>query len=173
MALPKWVTPNRQNALVSIFVKSRGFCIFGHPNCAIPAHYYEVYIENLIKDWIADDRAQASALWEAERKALHRTADRQYPLHGQFSGVSKDIFLDNQPIYYLMGLGISGLTFRPFAKVRIASSYVNLYIDLGDTLHKVSKSKRRKAIRYGKPLPQEVERDIAQAIRLAVRHYRS
>lgn len=171
MALPKWATLDRQTQLVSIFLRSRGFCVFGHHPCAIPEHHYEVYIEGLIGDWKAEDKATLSALWLEERKLLHSLAERRYPLRGQFSNIAKDIYFANQPLFYLLGLGISGLTFTPFAKVRIASSYVNLYIDLGDRLRSVSKNKRRKAIRYGKALPLELQREVEQVIRLAVKHY--
>ncbi|GAH62103.1 unnamed protein product, partial [marine sediment metagenome] len=57
------------------------------------------------------------------------------------------------------------------AKIRVSSSYVRLYVDLEDTLRSVSKSKRRKAIRYGKPLPHEVEARISSVVRKAVEHY--
>jgi hypothetical protein len=92
-------------------------------------------------------------------------------LRGQFSSIAKDIFFANQPLFYLLGYGISGLTYKPFARVRLASSYVHLFVDLGDTLKTISKVKRRKAIRYGKALPLEVQQEVEQVIRLAVRHY--
>jgi len=171
MAYPKWATPSRQNHLVSIFLRSRGFCVYGHPHCLIPEHHYEIYIEGLIGDWKADDKSQLSADWLEELKRLHSLAERRYPLRGQFSSIAKDIFFSQQPLYYLVGLGISGLTYKPFAKVRLASSYVNLFVDLGDTLKGVSKTKRRKAIRYGTPLPLEKQREVEQVCRLAVRHY--
>jgi len=168
---PQWATPDRQLHLVGLFLDSKGFCVFGHKLCPIPEHHYEVYIECLIADWKADDRLQRQAEWEAERWQMHRVGERRYPLHGQFSAVSKDIFFAEQPLYYLAGLGISGLTFKPFAKIRLSSSFVNLYISLGDTLKGLSKSKRRKAIRYGKPLPYDIDREIVNICRLAVRHY--
>ena len=168
---PKWVTPDRQTHLVRLFLDSKGFCVFGHKLCLIPEHHYEVFIECLIDDWKADDRSQAQAEWEAERRQLHRVGERQYPIHGQFSAVSKDIFFAEQPLYYLAGLGISGLIFKPFAKIRLSSSFVALYINLGDTLKGLSKSQRRKAIRYGKPLPYQIEQEVAKICRLAVRHY--
>ena len=171
MAQPKWATPSRQTQLVSIFLRSRGFCVFGHPHCLIPEHYYEVYIEGLIADWQADDRQQDTADWQEERKRLHSLAERRYPLRGQFSSIAKDIFFARQPLFYLLGMGISGLTFKPFARIRLASSYVHLFVDLGDTLKGVSKSKRRKAIRYGKPLTVELQGEIEQVCRLAVTHY--
>jgi hypothetical protein len=163
---PKWATPDRQSCLVRLFVRSRGFCVFGHKNCLIPEHHYEVFAEVLIKEWVADDRIQRQAEWQAEQRLLHLTNDRRYPLNGQFSGVGKDIFYSSQPQYYLIGLGMSGLTFKPFVKIRLASSYMNLHIDLGDSLRDQSKNKRRKAIRYGK-----VTDTIQARIREAVRHY--
>jgi hypothetical protein len=171
MATPKWATPTRQAHLVSIFLRSRGFCVFGHPQCSIPEHYYEVYIEGLIDDWQADDRQQDTAEWQEERKRLHSLAERHYPLRGQFSSIAKDIFFANQPLFYLLGYGISGLTFKPFARVRLASSFVHLYVDLGDSLKDMSKNRRRKAIRYGKALPLDKQREVERACRLAVKHY--
>lgn len=171
MAQPKWATPSRQTQLVAIFLRSRGFCVFGHTACGIPAHYYEIYIEGLIADWKTDDRIQREADWLEESKRLHSLAESRYPLRGQFSAISKDIFYARQPMFYLLGLGISGLTFTPFAKVRLSSSYVNLYVDLRDTLSKVSKAKRRKAVRYGKPLPLELQGEIQQVCKLAIEHY--
>ncbi|MBI2851288.1 MAG: hypothetical protein HYX80_09690 [Chloroflexi bacterium] len=163
---PKWATPDRQSALVRIFTISRGFCVFGHKDCLIPEHHYELFAEVLIKDWIADDKAEKAAEWQFEREALHRTNDRRYPLEGQFSGVGKDVFYSSQPQYYLVGLGMSGLTLTPFAKVRLASSFIALHIDLGDSLKGISKNKRRKAIRYGR-----VTDTIRTRVREAVRHY--
>ena len=171
MAYPKWVLPSRQAHLVSIFLRSRGFCVFGHHPCSIPAHFYDLYIEGLIADWRADDRERDTADWREERKRLHSLAERRFPIRGQFNNISRDIYFANQPLFYLLGLGVSGLTYKPFAKVRLASSFVAIYVDLGNTLKRVSKSKRRKAIRYGNALPLETQREVEQVCRLAVRHY--
>ncbi|MBA7470258.1 hypothetical protein ES707_05546 [subsurface metagenome] len=168
---PRWVTPDRQDHLVKLFVRSRGFCVYGHTDCLIPEHYYEFFIEDLIADWKADDRAQDSADWQAERKRIHSLAERQYPLRGAFSAVSKEIFFADQPQYYVVGIGISGLTFKPFVLLRLASSYICLYVDTGDRLKGLSKSRRRKAIRYGKPLPLEYQKELSSLCRLAVKHY--
>ncbi len=167
---PKWATPTRQTCLVKVFVRSRGFCVFGHPKCLIPEHHYELYIEALIADWIAGDRTQSLAEWQAEYKARHSTNDRRYPLHGQFSGVSQDVFFDKQPAFFIEGLGVSGLTYKPFAKLRLASSFMRLHVDLADTLKPVSKNKKRKALRYGK-IPNELQDKIHNACWLAVKHY--
>jgi hypothetical protein len=168
---PKWVTPDRQTLLVRLFVVSKGFCVYGHKGCLIPEHHYELYIERVIGNWLADDRAQRQAEWQAERQTLHRQAERHYPIQGQFDAIAKDIFFADQPLYYYIGLGISGLTFTPFAKVRLPSTYLSLFVDLGDTLKGVSKSKRRKAIRYGKALPVEIQSKVERLCYMAVRHY--
>jgi hypothetical protein len=167
---PKWTTPTRQTHLVTLFLRSKGFCVFGHPKCTIPEHHYEIFIDNLVADWIADDRAQKQAEWKAEFEARHSTNERTYPLHGRFSGIGQDIYYDNQPAYYLEGLGVSGLTFKPFAKLRLASSYVRLHVDLEDILKPVSKSQKRKAIRYGK-IPTDLQDKINDRCWQAVKHY--
>ena len=166
MRYPKWVTLDRQAHLVNLFLHSKGFCVFGHKPCPYPDHHYELFIENLIRDWVTDDRAQRQAEWQAERRLLHSLGERREPLRGRFSNIAKDIFYSEQPQFYLLGLGISGLTFKPFAKVRLASNFVHLFVDLGDTLKAVSKNQRRKAMRYGK-----VTNTINNQIEQAVKHY--
>ena len=167
---PKWVVPHRQAHLVSVFVRSGGFCVFGHKPCPIEAHHYEAYIDGLIHDWIADDRAAVQADWQAERRRLHSLAERGRQ-RGEFNATGRDVFYAEQPQYYLKGLGISGLTFKPFAKVRLASSFVHLHVDLGDALKGLGKAKRRKAIRYGKPLPDPVREEVDKVCKEAVGHY--
>ncbi|MBA7482878.1 hypothetical protein ES707_18377 [subsurface metagenome] len=61
----------------------------------------------------------------------------------------------------------------PFVRVRLASSYIRLYVDLGEALRQVSKNKRRKAIRYGKALPKSVKRAISSKVLEAVKDYYS
>lgn len=170
---PKWSTPSRQTYLVKLFLDSGGFCIYGHKNCSIPEHHYEVFIEGLIEDWQAEDRAEARFSWLAERKALHSLGERRLPLRGRFNNISMDIFHDNQPLYYLEALGMNGLKLKPFARVKIGSSYMRLYIDLGDSLRGISKNRKRKAIRYAKPLPKAIETRVLELVRLAVRDYLS
>ena len=170
---PKWSTPNRKARLVKLFLDGGGFCVFGHKNCTIPAHNFDVYIETLIDDWIAEDRAQANLDWKAEVKAMHSLGERRLPIRGRFSNIAKDIFFESQPLFYIEALGISGLKLQPFAKVKLSSSYMRLYIDLGDSLKAISKNKRRKAIRYAKPLPQEVAVKVSKRVTLAVKDYLS
>ena len=171
--LPKWATLDRRNFLVQLFLDSGGFCVYGHKKCLIPEHHYYLYSEFLIADWKHLDRELDNALWEVERKALHSLGERSYPVRGQFSAVSRDIYAESQPLYYFEGQAVSGLTLTPFIRVRIASSYIRLYVDLGEALRQVSKSKRRKAIRYGKALPKSVKRAISSKVLEAVRDYYS
>lgn len=141
--------------------------MFGERPCPYPEwHHYEPYTERLITEWKADDRAQAVAVRKAEERALHGLAERG-PIRGQFSAIGRDVYFGQQPQYYIVGLGISGLTFRPFAKVRLASSYVHLFVDIGEALKGESKSRRRKAIRYGRGVPEAVRQEVGKA----VRHY--
>jgi len=170
---PKWSTSNRKAQLVKLFLDSGGFCVYGHTNCTIPEHHYEVFIETLIDDWKAEDRAQATLDWKAEVKAIHSLGERRLPIRGRFSNIATDIFFERQPLFYLESLGMSGLKLQPFAKVKLSSSYMRLYVDLGDSLKAISKNKRRKAIRYAKPLPQEVAVKVAKLVTLAVRDYLS
>jgi len=170
-SLPKWATLDRRTALVQLFLSSGGFCVYGHKKCLIPEHHYYLYSEFLIKDWKQLDREQSRADWEAERKALHNLGERTYPITGRFNAISRDIYAGQQPLYYFEGQSVSGLSLKPFVKVRLASSYMRLFVDLGEVLREVSKNKRRKAIRYGKPLPQETQGIIRRKVLEAVRDY--
>ena len=171
MTAPKWVNPTRQAHLVSLFVRSRGFCIFGEQNCIIPEHHYEVFIESLINDWKADDRETNTLVWKNERKIMHALNEKTLPMRGRFNGVSSDIWHDSQPIYYLESMGMDCLKLKPFAKVKLSSSYQHLYVDLGDSLRSVSKNRKRKAIRYNKPLPQSANDIVSKLIIEAVKDY--
>jgi len=171
--LPKWATPERKAKLVELFLRSGGFCVFGHKLCDNPEHHYALFIEGVISDWKADDREARWFEYRLESIALHRLGEPTKPLRGTFSAISKDIWKSSQPLYYIENLGISGLTLKPFAKIRIASSYMRLHVDIGEALRGVSKSKRRKAIRYGKPLPKSIDEAISILVRQAVKHYLS
>jgi len=171
--LPKWATLDRKEKLIQLFLDSGGFCVYGHKKCLIPEHNYYLYSECLISDWKQLDKELTSALWQAERKQLHSLGERSYPVRGQFSAISKTIYAESQPLYYLEGQAVSGLTLTPFVKVRIASSYIRLFVDLGEALRQVSKSARRKAIRYGKPLPPTTRVAIMRKVMEAVKDYYS
>jgi len=171
MTKPKWVNPTRQAHLVSLFVRSRGFCIYGEQNCIIPEHHYEVFIESLINDWKADDRETNRVEWKNERKIMHALNEKTLPMRGRFNGVSSDIWHDSQPIYYLESMGMDCLKLKPFAKVKLSSSYQHLYVYLGYSLRNVSKNRKRKAIRYNKPLPQSANDIVSKLIIEAVKDF--
>jgi len=131
---------------------------------------YELKLSEVIGDWIAEDR-QSRAF---ERKAISRllhTIPEVGKLRGQFNAIARDIYHESQPAYFIECLGISGLTFKPFAKVRIASSYTRLLVDLQAPLTSVSKNRKRKYIRYGKGLPMGVEKQVELSVNQAIAHY--
>jgi len=133
---------------------------------------YGLKLAEVIGDWIAEDR-QAKAY---ERKAISRllhTLSEVGALRGQFNAISRDIYHESQPTYFIECLGISGLTFKPFAKVRIASSYVRLHVDLKAPLANVSKNRKRKYLRYGKGLPIGVQKEVELTCNKAIAHYLS
>lgn len=132
---------------------------------------YELLSDNAIKNWVSDDRQANQAIWERERKAIHALNERSYPLRGRFNNVSSVIFHESQPIYYLEHIGMNGLTLKPFALVKLASSNQQLYIDLGTSLRGVSKNRKRKAIRYHKPLPSQANEMVTRLVGEAVKDY--
>ncbi|GAH87250.1 unnamed protein product, partial [marine sediment metagenome] len=173
--LPKWATLDRRDVLASILTDY--LAIKGWQLDLMTGELYnldyEARIKPIIADWKHLDKEQSQADWEAERKALHSLGDRSYPIRGQFSAISRDIYAESQPLYYLEGQAVSGLTLKPFVRVRIASSYIRLYVDLGKDWRQVSKNKRRQAIRYGKPLPQSITEAIRRKVLEAVKDYYS
>jgi len=168
MHKPKWATPERQAQLVRLFLRNGGFCVFGERPCVNPElHHYEPFANAIIKDWIADDREAKSFSLQLQRRLLHRIPERG-SLRGTFNAISRTIYHDSQPRYYIEGIGISGLTFNPFAKVRLCSSYTRLHVDIKGVMQGISKNKRRKAIRYAKALPIEAQREVDKLCSRAV-----
>jgi hypothetical protein len=138
---------------------------------AEPLRLYELKWREAIADWKTDDKRQ----WQLERKALHSLGEYPDNSRSRFNAIGRDIYAGKQPIFYREGLGVSAMTFRTIAKVRIASSYWRLYIevDLSKALKVESKNARRKAIRYGKRLQHQTEAEIDRLCWQAVRHYLS
>lgn len=143
-------------------------CAYGHA-CEAPfASHYERFAESLVRYWQTDAREQARAERQAERRIETGETGR---LRGDWNETARDSFYASQPQSYIEALGMSALTFTPFAKVRLPSSMVNLHVDLGDTLRRLSKHKRRKVVRYGKALPPDVQHVIERIVRRAVKRY--
>lgn len=132
---------------------------------------YDLKAEQFIEYCKADDRESRAIELKLEAIRLHSLAEPRTPLRGRFSAISQDIWKSNQPLYYIEGIGISALTLEPFVRVRLKSSFMRLYVNLGDTLRELSKNKKRKAIRYNKPLPQSVENQIRQLVKYSVLDY--
>ena len=158
-----WSTPERRAHLVSLFNRSKGFCVFGHRMCQNAEHHFLNFQEAIIADWKAQDRAEREALLKIERAQIH---GEKGVFGRQFDPVERDVFMANRPDYYLKGLGVSPVTFKKVAKVRVPSTYVHLYVDLSGTKEagSLSKNKRRKMQRYGQEAPAEVNQLCRQAV---------
>ncbi len=174
MPMPKWSTPERQAHLASILNrytldldKWSVDIMSGEVFCS----EYEAKIEPIIEYWRQDERAKQAQLWRIEQKALHGLGEHLKPIRGQFNAISQDVYHDKQPLFYVEAFSINPVTFMPFAKVKVASSYLHLFVDIGSAFTHVSKHKKRKKIRYGIGLPVETENRISQLITQAVRAY--
>lgn len=132
------------------------------------ARLYAYLSEMQIESWKKEDRLLRQAELRAWQRELHRLPTRNKP-RCEFNA---DNFFDNQPIYYLDGFGINALTFKPFARVRLSSGYACIFVELDKGIFRgVSKSRKRKAIRYGKPLPETTDKRVNLLVRQAVKHY--
>jgi hypothetical protein len=170
---PQWVTSQRKiylsQTLINYLSSLKGWKLdlvtgeFYNPQ-------YDDEIQRIISNWKTDDREAREALWKVERKTIHALNEKPYH-NGRFGSVSSVIWHESQPLYYMEGLGMSGLTLKPFVKVKLSSSYNHLYIDLGDSLRTISKNRKRKAIRYGKPLPNQVNEIVSSKAGEGVLHY--
>ena len=131
---------------------------------------YDQAIDAIVKDWVREDAVARAYLRDVESKRLH-SLNEHGRLRGHFSAISQTIYFDNQPMFTVLELGIDPLTFKPFAKVRIASSMVALHIDISEALKPLSKCKRRKSIRHGKPLPNTIAEVVSECASKAVCKY--
>ena len=171
--MPKWSTIPRRAKLLELYFRSGGFCVYGERPCTKPKlHHYEYYVKGLVKDWVADDREENSFMYRVIKANLHRIPERG-ALRGRFNFVSRDIYHDSQPQYYLEAIGLDAVKFKPFAKIRIASGYTRLHVDIDEPLKVLSKHKKRKAIRYGKGLPVDVQKQVESICNLAIARYLS
>jgi len=131
---------------------------------------YDRAIDAIVKDWVREDATARAYLRDVESKRLH-SLNETGSLRGHFNAISRSIYFDNQPMFQVLGLGIDSLTFKPFAKIRIASSIVALHVDISEALRPLSKCKKRKAIRYGKPLPNIIAEVVSECASKAVCRY--
>ena len=146
--LPQWSTPERRKHLVGLFDRCGGYCVFGDQGCQIDEHHYELFIEGIIDSWKAEDRERRAYEWELEQRQI---LDGTYGRYGTtFDPVAKDMFVNGRPAYYLVGMGLNPFTYQRVALVRIPSTFVHLFVDVGTAVQEVSKNARRKAMRHGK-----------------------
>jgi len=83
------------------------------------------------------------------------------------------VFFQQQPDYYLEGVGISGLTFTRIAKVRVPSTPVRLFVDVADSkLPKKLGQNARKRARRQAALQIGEDKSIDTMCRKAVQHFK-
>src|SRR3990172_6377030 len=183
MTKPRWATAVRRARLVEFWHRYGNRCLQGHRTCPDPSHYllvdgsgrtqllrlYDVKSEGAIRYWVSDDAAQRMAEWKAERERLHR--DQRVFRQGEFDSLRRQLYLESQPPYRLLALTVDSLTFRPVALVKVSSTIVSLFVNLEEPMGALSKSARRKARRYGKPLPQDTARKAERTIAAAVQDW--
>jgi hypothetical protein len=193
MEYPQWATPQRRNLLVELFQRSklvwlspdspvRGFCMDRQcskasadnpaPYCQECPRFFQNYIEPLIKFWVDDDREERTKLWRKEQREMHSLNERRWK-KCQFDAVARDVFLQQQPDYYLEGVGISGLTFTRIAKVRVPSMPVRLFVDVADSKmpKKLGQNARKRARRQA-ALQIGEDKSIDTMCRKAVQHFK-
>lgn len=171
--MPKWATSERKRLLAHILSEYLA-PKYWQVDVFTGEYYcpdYETRTKPLIRDWVEDDRDKARCAWRTEEKLLHARCERQYPLRGQFSAVSREIYAQAQPLYRVEAMGLSPLTLKPFALVRLSSTYIGLHVNIGDTLKRISKNAKHKALRYGKRLPVDAQLEIDALCRRAVNHW--
>ena len=183
MTRPRWATAVRRARLVELWHRYGNRCLQGHRTCPDPTHYvlvdaqgrtqllrlYDVKSEGAVRYWLSDDAAQRMAEWRAERERLHH--DQRRFRQGEFDSLRRQIYKESQPPYRLVALTVDSLTFRPVALVKVSSTIVSLFVNLKEPMGAMSKSARRKARRYGKPLPEEAARKAEKAIAAAVQDW--
>lgn len=133
---------------------------------------YDKVEAEVIRDWAAEDREARAYERRLADRALHSLGERG-ALRGTFNAISRTIYADSQPLFYVEAIGLNCLTFKPFAVVKIASSLVALHVDITEAMGKLSKCKRRKVIRHKKPLPATVQEQVSETVAKAVRRYLS
>ncbi len=133
----------------------------------ITIRLYDFLADTVVDSWKQDDRVARSEADRIESIALHSLGEVGKPIRGRFSNIARDIFHTNAPLYYLKAISFDVLRLTPFAKIKIAGSYAHLFISLGHSLDSVSKNKKRKAMRYGKPLPALTQSKVDTIIAIA------
>ena len=112
------------------------------------ARLYDEVRENVIESWKAEDRERDSFEWKLEQQQI---VDGAYGQYGStFDPVARDVYMASRPEYYLVGMGVSPFTYQRVALIRIPSTHVHLFVEVGPAVQEVSKNAQRKARRYNK-----------------------
>jgi len=127
--------------------------------------------DELIAYWVSDDR---------EARRYQRWLDKRRPIVGEdfgawgsrFDPVQRDQFMAQRPRYYYMGLAIDALRGVPVAVVRPAGTFTALYVNVSEVLRRVSKHKKRRALRYGRGTTPESQWAIDELCERAVDDWR-
>ena len=168
---PQWATSQRQAHLVALFYRSGGFCVFGDKGCTVDAHHYPIFMETCIEEWKAEDRETRSVLLKVEQSTIHDGTYGRYG--GSFDPVTRDVYYQQRPVYYLMGFGVSAVSKRRIAVIRVPSTFIRLYVDVADAFQGVSysRNKRRKMARYQSGPPAAVWERVDTLCAEAVAEY--
>ncbi|HZA21238.1 MAG TPA: hypothetical protein VFA32_01285, partial [Dehalococcoidia bacterium] len=152
--------------LVDLFDRCGGYCVFGDWGCQIDEHHYELFIEGIIDSWKAEDRERRNYECKLEQQQI---LDSTYGRYGTtFDPVARDVFVNSRPSYYLVGLGVNPFTYQRVALVRIPSTFIHLFVDVGTAVQDVSKNARCKALRHGKVRNGALMAKIDELCKLAV-----
>ena len=119
---------------------------------AVPEYDMKILYDVLLENKIADYKDEDKARWHFERKQMHSLGEPYLYSRGRWNAVARDIFYSRQLAYKVLGIGVNPINYQPFVKIRLSSSYEYLYIDIPiqKIFKTVSKSAKRKAIRYNK-----------------------
>ena len=162
MRFPQWATPERRNFLVELFLKSGGFCVYGHGMvCLNPCHHYELVIDDRIEEWKGADREERAYLWKLEERRLH--AAHKKLRRGPFDSIRKEAYLADRPVFQVLGIGVNAFTQRRVAKVEIPDLEKVMWIDISGV--GLSKNQLRKLTRRPKGgIPQAIYTRIREAV---------
>ncbi len=195
MALPLWATAGRRQMLVTLAVRSQGGCTLHYQPpealyrnmflggflwlklsdvldedgdkaksaCYHCCHHYVNDSNMLIEEWKGDDREERAEARRLEQRLLSKDLTGW---NQRFDPITREHFLVDRSPYYPEGFGVSALTFKRMARVRIPSAYTRLQVELPPI--KLSRNKRKKLRRQQIHNDREVVDTLCQ---LAVNHY--
>ena len=114
----------------------------------IQQRLYNRIAEAAIESWKDEDRERCSYEWKLEQRHIQ---DGTYGKFGStFDPVDRDVYVNSRPAYFLVGMGVSPINAKRVVLIRIASTGIHLFVDVGPAVQEIGKNARRKAMRYGK-----------------------